>query len=328
MEGNKAVFIIDWGNIRKISAGSGYQMIIKEDGTLWGFGYNDYGQLGIGTTLSKYNLNVISWGTVKDLYPSKGKGTVSEPYLIYDINDFDKIGNNLFAYYKLMSDLDFKSLMRVPIGNLKNPFKGSFDGNGKVMSNLKINFPNMDNVGLFGCTENAIIKNLNIVNAEVVGRTNTGALVGKMNGGSLTGCTVVKVQNLSLVGLAENNAYISENQIVENGEVDAVEKIINVEKGKNNKIILTVDNMPFIKSTVYKIEYEALKVQPVSIGEEYEENSAQMVKVEKGIKVIYDKDGLIKFTIDRNDKNWSGALVPIVFEGLETGTTTIKFEVE
>ena len=53
-----------------------------------------------------------------------------------------------------------------------------------------------------------------------------------------------------------------------------------------------------------------------------------MVKVEKGIKVIYDKDGLMKFTIDRNDKNWSGALVPIVFEGLETGTTTIKFEVE
>ena len=66
----------------------------------------------------------------------------------------------------------------------------------------------------------------------------------------------------------------------------------------------------------------------IRFGEEYEENSAQMVKVEKGIKVIYDKDGLIKFTIDRNDKNWSGALVPIVFEGLETGTTTIKFEVE
>ena len=86
--------------------------------------------------------------------------------------------------------------------------------------------------------------------------------------------------------------------------------------------------MPFIKSTVYKIEYDVLKVQPVAIGEEYEENNAQMVKVEKGIKVIYDKDGLIKFTIDRDDKNWSGALVPIIFEGLETGSTTIKFEVE
>ncbi len=328
LEGNRDVFIINWGNIRKISSGSGYQMIIKEDGTLWGFGYNDYGQLGIGTTLSKYNPNVISWGTVKDLYPSKGKGTVSDPYLIYDINDFDKIGNNLTAHYKLVSDLDFKNLMRVPIGNLRNAFKGSLDGNGKTLSNLKIDFPNMDNVGLFGCTENAVIKNLNIINAEVTGRTNTGTLVGKMNGGSLTGCTIVRVKNLSLVGLAENNAYISENQIIENSQVEEVEKTIDVEKGKNNKIILTVDNMPFIKSTVYKIEYDALKVQPVAIGEEYEENNAQMVKVEKGIKVIYDKDGLIKFTIDRDDKNWSGALVPIIFEGLETGSTTIKFEVE
>ena len=38
---------------RQVSAGSGYTVAIKKDGSLWAWGDNEYGQLGDGTNESK-----------------------------------------------------------------------------------------------------------------------------------------------------------------------------------------------------------------------------------------------------------------------------------
>lgn len=72
------------------------------------------------------------------------------------------------------------------------PFSGTFDGNysdltstSGISVNVNINVNGGDFVGLFGYTENATIKNLK-VEGSVSGRNSVGAVIGFMNGGSLT----------------------------------------------------------------------------------------------------------------------------------------------
>ncbi len=69
-----------------------------------------------------------------------------------------------------------------PIGNGNNAFKGKFNGNGHTISNLYINRPNQEDVGLFGYTSmatiRATIENIGIVNCNITGSDNVGGLVG------------------------------------------------------------------------------------------------------------------------------------------------------
>ena len=56
-----------------------------------------------------------------------------------------------------------------PIGTLKRPFIGVFEGNGYIISNFNYNPNNqLDNLGLFGMISNgAIVRNLSIINGYV-----------------------------------------------------------------------------------------------------------------------------------------------------------------
>jgi len=59
-------------------------------------------------------------------------------------------------------------------------FNGTFAGNGFVISNLSINRPNQDCVGLFGSlVSDSVIINLTLHAEEVIGKSQTGALVGR-----------------------------------------------------------------------------------------------------------------------------------------------------
>ena len=96
--------------------------------------------------------------------------------------------------YTLGNDIDLSSISNwEPIGTLANPFTGTLDGNGYKISNLVINRPTEDNVGLFGVINtakskhapgdnsvlaNPIIKHINFVDAAVDGRDNVGVLAG------------------------------------------------------------------------------------------------------------------------------------------------------
>ena len=62
-------------------------------------------------------------------------------------------------------------------------FYGTFDGLGHTVSGLTINRPNTDFVGLFGILGiGAVVKNVGVTSASVVGASNVGALVGFMHG--------------------------------------------------------------------------------------------------------------------------------------------------
>ena len=65
--------------------------------------------------------------------------------------ELSNIRLNLGEDYALGNDIDLSTIANwEPIGTLANPFTGALDGNGHTISNLTINRPTEDNVGLFG----------------------------------------------------------------------------------------------------------------------------------------------------------------------------------
>ena len=71
-----------------------------------------------------------------------------------------------------------------PIGTQATPFTGKFDGQSHTISNLTINRPGIDRVGLFGSTDSASIANVGLVGASVTGDYFIGTLVGLDDGSS------------------------------------------------------------------------------------------------------------------------------------------------
>jgi hypothetical protein len=71
-----------------------------------------------------------------------------------------------------------------PIGDSTNPFTGKYDGGNYSISNLTIDTPNGECRGLFGVINNSDpinvseIKNINLVNVDITGNNNLGALAG------------------------------------------------------------------------------------------------------------------------------------------------------
>lgn len=143
------------------------------------------------------------------------------PIEIYTIQDLDNMRNFMHGHYKLMTDLDFNadaSYAQVegweaykvtlttgegfePIGNTVNKFRGLFDGDGHKISNLYINRPSMENVGLFGEYYTAgNISKLALLNVNITGNNNTGSLVGKCSGNLFSCYANGIVQGANYVG--------------------------------------------------------------------------------------------------------------------------------
>nr|MCH9664742.1 hypothetical protein [Gammaproteobacteria bacterium] len=98
--------------------------------------------------------------------------------------------------YELMADIDLVAggySNWVAIGDASSPFTATFDGNDFTLSNLNIRIKHIDNQGLFGVINDAVIRNVNLVGVSVVsindyngypgsGGNNIGGLVGDARG--------------------------------------------------------------------------------------------------------------------------------------------------
>ena len=133
--------------------------------------------------------------------PSEGNGSEGNPYIITTAEELawfrDQVnsGNN-FICAKISDDVEvidmstvchaedksqnLKELSWKPIGKNDYGYQywGTFDGNGKTITNLYIN-ASQNNVGLFGYTSEGTIKNLTFEYANV---TNTGVFTGILVG--------------------------------------------------------------------------------------------------------------------------------------------------
>ena len=99
---------------------------------------------------------------------------------------------------KLMSDIDLEGMEWTPIGDYRfqaNRFCGTFDGQGNTISNFQIskktdkNDSNKSSYGFFGNVDGTV-KNLTIDNASVKSYAYVGALIGRLNGGTVENCHV------------------------------------------------------------------------------------------------------------------------------------------
>ena len=95
------------------------------------------------------------------------------------------INLDLSDSYTLANDIDATATVGwnsgvgfVPIGNLSTPFAGSFNGNSYTISNLFIDLPSTNNVGLFGYTSGATISNTGLLNVNITGQEYVGGLAG------------------------------------------------------------------------------------------------------------------------------------------------------
>ncbi len=125
-----------------------------------------------------------------------GSGTVGDPYLIYDVDDLQAVNNDLSAYYELANDIDASATIGWNAGAGFNPigrnfpyFTGHFDGKEYTISDLFINRPAIDRIGLFGRTNGAVIQNVTI-SVDVTGRDYIGGLIGRARDTSITSCAI------------------------------------------------------------------------------------------------------------------------------------------
>lgn len=140
-----------------------------------------------------------------------GKGTSSNPYLI-------ETGAQL-VLMKKYSDKYFKLTQNINLDNRAWPvfdFSGSLDGDGYIISNLKITRSD-DNVGLFGVLSGTV-KNLTISGVNIdTNADNVGALAGYCDySGKVMDCTVMLNSASSIEGGNNVGGVVG---LVENGTV-------------------------------------------------------------------------------------------------------------
>lgn len=136
-------------------------------------------------------------------FSGKGSGTTDDPYLITTANELNQMRHNLEACYKLMRDIDLTEWLSennpsqgwMPVGAKDEPFKGTFDGNGKTLK-LFINRPDQENVGFMGVVDRATIKNLT-VKGNITGKTAVGGIIGYCNVRTSPAC---EIENCHYVG--------------------------------------------------------------------------------------------------------------------------------
>jgi len=99
-----------------------------------------------------------------------------------------KESNSDFLYFELKTDIDLNSIEWKPMGTENSSFTGYFDGNDHIISNLKIHNEHLESIGLFGNAKDAIISNLTVINATIMGDKNVGGICGYANNCQIKNC--------------------------------------------------------------------------------------------------------------------------------------------
>lgn len=121
--------------------------------------------------ISVFLISILTLGMCSIAYAVDDTPDVYTP--IYTAEDFNNIRNNLSDKYILMNDIDLSSYEKwVPIGTELSAFKGEIDGNNKSINGLcvsdVIESTNRASAGLFAFVSGAVIKNLNVIDADIV----------------------------------------------------------------------------------------------------------------------------------------------------------------
>ena len=157
---------------------------------------------------------------------SKSGQAADDPFKITNAQEFQQMGKDPDGFYELANDIDFEGNVLDDQFTSSNKFEGSFNGNGHTISNFKIK--SATNAGVFGYTNGATIKNLNIKNAEISlggGRstTNMGILVGRADE---TIIEDIKIDDTKILLAGNSSAEIALGTLVGYSESSSFKNIV------------------------------------------------------------------------------------------------------
>ncbi|MFP4051578.1 MAG: InlB B-repeat-containing protein [Thermoplasmata archaeon] len=148
---------------------------------------------------------------------------------IYDWHDLNDIRDELDSDYVLINDLDkdtegYDELVNTengwkPIGDFKNPFTGSFDGNGYEISDLFTNRSKTNYIGLFGALgPGAEVTDVGLIDADMRGDDYVGGFVGDSRGTMLNSYVTGNVSGTDYVGgfCGYNSGRVSNSSAIGN----------------------------------------------------------------------------------------------------------------
>lgn len=130
---------------------------------------------------------------------SGGEGTKENPFVLSTLSDLKQLADSVafgrssdesnnwsFNKYFILSNNITEDSLRVPIGSLKHPFQGDFDGKGYNIP-LAIDSES-DYTGLFGYLLHANIRQV-VVSGYVIGNKYIGGISGYAEKSNISACT-------------------------------------------------------------------------------------------------------------------------------------------
>ena len=172
--------------------------------------------------------------------------------LINDVNELQQISRFLAGNYALSQTIDAIKTKNwaegkgfMPMGGKRQdetPFTGDFDGNNYVISNLYINRPDENDVGIFALTSGRalssnVISNLHIHQAHITGDFRVGTVVSE---GVKTNLVNIYVEDSTIVGYGPVGSLAGtlEDYCVENINQDGKTRLIVNDKQISQKPLL------------------------------------------------------------------------------------------
>jgi len=172
---------------------------------------------------------------------SKQRGSdianLKEFQVITDVTALQAIKDDLVGNYALGTNINASSISNfVPIGTMiegggpnagNSPFTGLFDGLGHVIENLKIDKQGYQGqgsyVGLFGKIEDADIRNVGLINAQIQGGESVGGLIGSMSNSKLSNSFVQGsvAGRYAVGGLVGESYYSTVDRVYSSAQVNS-----------------------------------------------------------------------------------------------------------
>ena len=175
-----------------------------------------------GTHAGNYTLSAQPASVTANILPN---GSAAAPFLVTNEADLRKVGTEtaaggwtLSVYYKQTANITLSGSF-TPIGDSANRFTGTYDGDGKTITNLTVNRDN-NYVGLFALIgTTGTVKNVSVSSTVTQNFTNSnvGGIAGE-NNGTIENCsfsgTVTGVTASNQVGgiVGQNNGTVKNSR--------------------------------------------------------------------------------------------------------------------
>lgn len=180
-------------------------------------------------------------------FSGTGSGSMFDPYRITNADQLNEVRNvsGRNVYFSLDADIDLADWIEnnypvtgwQPIGTIETPFAGIFNGNGHVISNIWVDSPDKDYVGLFGYASDAKFYDINVVNGVYNGHNEVGGIVGQLywdSNSAISGCSFQgSIEGYSNLGgiaghsLDITDCHVKETTIKGDGTIGGIAGAVN-----------------------------------------------------------------------------------------------------